>query len=50
VYGIETGDARVFLPLPPGDPHTDRILSFAEYEWRMITVARPVGRRESARR
>jgi hypothetical protein len=50
VYGIETGDARAFLPRPPGDPHTERILSFAGYEWRMTTVARPAGRGESARR
>jgi hypothetical protein len=50
VYGIETGDARAFLPRPPGDPHTERILSFAGYEWRMLTVARPAGRRASARR
>lgn len=49
-YGIETGDGRAFLPRPSGDPHTERILSFAGYEWRMITVARPAGRSESAGR
>ena len=43
-YGIETVDDRAFLPRPPGDPHTERTLSFAGYEWRMITVARPSGR------
>ena len=50
VYGIETDDDRAFLPRPLGNPRTERILSFAGYEWRMITVARPAGRRESARR
>ena len=47
VYGIETVDDRAFLPRPPGDPHTERLLSFAGYEWRMITVARSPDRRAS---
>lgn len=38
-YGIERGDRQAFLPYPPRDPHTARILSFAGQEWRMITFA-----------
>jgi len=38
-YGIETAARQAFLPRPPGAPHTERILSFAGHEWRMITVA-----------
>ena len=40
-YGIERVDRQAFLPYPPGDPHTERILAFAGHEWRMITFAWP---------
>ena len=49
-YGIETGDDRAFLPRPLGEPHAQRILPFAGYEWRMITVASPAGRAVIPRR
>jgi hypothetical protein len=40
-YGIERVDRQAFLPYPPRDPQTARILSFAGQEWRMITFAWP---------
>jgi len=40
-YGIERVDRQAFLPYPPRDPHTERPLSFAGHEWRMITFAWP---------
>jgi signal transduction histidine kinase len=45
-YGIETADRRILVPPHPADRHTERVLSFAGQDWRLLaTPTAPVAPR-----